>query len=59
MTSPIALQLYTLRAATARDFAGTLRQVADIGYAGVEAAGFEGTTVPAAAKLTLLGCRRT
>jgi sugar phosphate isomerase/epimerase len=51
MTSPIALQLYTLREATARDFAGTLRQVADIGYAGVESAGFEGTTVPAAAKL--------
>lgn len=51
MTSPIALQLYTLREATARDFAGALRQVADIGYAGVETAGFEGTSVPAAAQL--------
>src|SRR5258707_3874518 len=51
MTTPIALQLYTLREATARDFAGALRQVADIGYAGVESAGFDGTTVPAAAQL--------
>jgi sugar phosphate isomerase/epimerase len=51
MTSPIALQLYTLREATARDFAGTLRQVAEIGYAGVESAGFEGTTIAAAAQL--------
>jgi sugar phosphate isomerase/epimerase len=51
MTAPIALQLYSLREATARDFAGTLRQVAEIGYAGVETAGFDGTTVPAAAQL--------
>ena len=36
---PIALQLYTLRNETARDFAGTLREVAKIGYAGVEFAG--------------------
>ena len=51
MTPPIALQLYSLREATARDFAGTLKQVADMGYAGVETAGFAGTTVPAAAQL--------
>ena len=51
MTSPIALQLYTLRADTAGDFAGTLRKVADIGYAGVETANFEGTTVAAASQL--------
>ena len=51
MTTPIALQLYTLRDATARDYAGTLEQVAAMGYAGVETAGFEGTTIPAAAQL--------
>jgi len=39
---PIALQLYTLRNETARDFVGTLREVAKIGYAGVEFAGTGG-----------------
>jgi sugar phosphate isomerase/epimerase len=48
---PIALQLYTLRESLAKDFAGVIRQVADIGYAGVETAGFNGTTPEAAAKL--------
>jgi sugar phosphate isomerase/epimerase len=51
MTTPIALQLYTLREATARDFAGTLEKVAATGYLGVETTGFAGTTVPAAAQL--------
>ena len=51
MTTPIALQLYTLRADTARDFAGTLAQVAATGYLGVETASFAGATVPAAAHL--------
>lgn len=37
---PIALQLYTVREEAARDFAGTLAQVATIGYAGVELAGY-------------------
>ena len=36
---PISLQLYTVRDDIAKDFAGTLRQVADIGYAAVELAG--------------------
>jgi sugar phosphate isomerase/epimerase len=36
---PIALQMYTLRNETAQDFAGTLRRVAEIGYAGIELAG--------------------
>ncbi|MGI8690673.1 MAG: sugar phosphate isomerase/epimerase family protein [Thermomicrobiales bacterium] len=41
MTSvPVALQLYTVREEAARDFVGTLEQVADIGYAGVELAGY-------------------
>jgi sugar phosphate isomerase/epimerase len=36
----VALQLYTVRDETKRDFAGTLRRVAQIGYAGVEFAGY-------------------
>lgn len=39
---PVALQLYTVRDYTAKDFLGTLRYVAEIGYAGVEFAGFGG-----------------
>lgn len=39
---PIALQMYTLRNEAGRDFAGTLREVARIGYAGVELAGTGG-----------------
>ncbi len=37
---PLAVQLYTLRDQIAQDFAGTVKQVADIGYAGVEMAGY-------------------
>jgi sugar phosphate isomerase/epimerase len=37
---PIAVQLYTLRELTRTDFAGVAEQVARIGYAGVELAGF-------------------
>lgn len=36
MPKPIALQLYTVRDAAAKDFEGTLRRVAEIGYVGVE-----------------------
>ncbi len=36
---PIALQMYTLRSETAKDFVGTLKKVAEIGYAGAEFAG--------------------
>jgi sugar phosphate isomerase/epimerase len=39
---PIALQLYTVRESAARDFPGTIRRVADIGYKGVEFAGLQG-----------------
>ena len=51
MVAPIGLQLYTLRDAIAEDFEGTVRKVADIGYLGVEPAGFPGTTPQAAARL--------
>jgi|UniRef100_A0A7V3REX0 sugar phosphate isomerase/epimerase len=37
---PIALQLYTLRELTEKDFTGTLKQVSKIGYEGVEFAGY-------------------
>jgi sugar phosphate isomerase/epimerase len=36
---PIGLQLYTVREAVAKDLAGTLRAIADIGYREVELAG--------------------
>jgi len=38
----IGLQMYTLRNETANDFLGTLRRVAEIGYEGVELAGYGG-----------------
>ena len=36
MTVPIGLQLYTLREAFAKDFEGTIRQVAEMGFVGIE-----------------------
>jgi sugar phosphate isomerase/epimerase len=51
MTSPLALQLYTVRDALAQDFDGVVRQVAAIGYAGVEPYSFPGTTAEAAGRL--------
>jgi sugar phosphate isomerase/epimerase len=51
MPQPIALQLYTLREDMAKDFAGTVRKVADLGYAGVETAGVYGGSPRDAAKL--------
>jgi sugar phosphate isomerase/epimerase len=41
-TVPVALQLYTVRDESARDFAGALRRVAQIGYTAVEFAGYGG-----------------
>ncbi len=37
---PVAVQLFTLREQTKDDFAGIMKQVASIGYSGVELAGF-------------------
>ena len=51
MDVPIALQLYTVRTLLAADFDGVVAQVAAMGYAGVETAGFPGTTPQAAAAL--------
>lgn len=50
MTLPIALQLYSVREQLAQDFEGTIRRVAQIGYAGVETAGFPEGVSPAQAK---------
>ncbi len=51
MALPLAVQLYTLRDDMATDFEGTIRKVADIGYAGVETAGMFGAGVKEAAAL--------
>jgi len=52
MSPPLALQLYTLRDLMAREFAGTLEQVAQIGYLGVETAFFsDNITLPDAARI--------
>lgn len=51
MAAPIGLQLYTLRADAEKDYAATVRKVAELGYVGVEPAGFPGTTAEAAGKL--------
>ncbi len=47
----IAVQLYSVREALAQDFESTVRRIADMGYAGVETAGFPGTTAEKAAAL--------
>ena len=47
----VALELYTVRDETRRDFAGTLRRVAEIGYEGVEFAGYGGLSAQEMAAL--------
>ncbi len=44
MAIPVALQLYSLRGEAATDFPGMLKAVAEMGYAGVEFAGYGGLT---------------
>ena len=51
MVTPIGLQLYSVRDQTTKDFEGTVRKIADMGYLGVEPAGFPGTTPEKGAKL--------
>lgn len=51
MTAPIGVQLYSLRDALAQDFEAVVRQVAAMGYLGVETHEFPGTTPQAAAAL--------
>jgi sugar phosphate isomerase/epimerase len=52
-TIPLAVQLYTLRDQIAQDFAGTVEQVAQVGYAGVEMAGYGNLRTAAEAKRAL------
>ena len=51
MTTPIALQLYTIRDLLAEEFEGTVRKIADMGYVGVETANLFGGSPASAAKL--------
>ncbi len=51
MPAPIGIQLYTVREALARDFDGVVEQLAEIGFLGVEPAGFPGTTPEKAGEL--------
>jgi sugar phosphate isomerase/epimerase len=51
MSKPIALQLYSVRDALSADFEGTLRRVAEIGFAGVEFAGIYGDSAAQARSL--------
>ena len=51
MSVPIGIQLYTVRDAANADFTGTVTKIAEMGYIGVETAGFPGTTPKEAAKL--------
>lgn len=50
MPKPIALQLYSVRQSLGADFAGTLNQVAVMGYSGVETAGFPQGVTPKEAR---------
>ncbi len=51
MAAPIALQLYSIRGELGGDFEAGVRKIAEMGYAGVEPAGFPGTTAEKAGKL--------
>jgi sugar phosphate isomerase/epimerase len=51
MNVPIALELYSVREFAQKDYSGTVRKIAEMGYAGVEPAGFPGTTAKAAGNL--------
>jgi sugar phosphate isomerase/epimerase len=50
---PISVQLYTVRDLTAKDFAGTMKQVAALGYKQVELAGYGNLKTAAEAKKAL------
>lgn len=51
MPLPVALQLYTVRDDTAKDFAGTLKKVKEMGFDGVELAGFGNYSAAEARKI--------
>ena len=51
MTAPIAIQLYSVREQLQKDFTATIEKIAQMGYVGVEPAGFNNISVAEAAKL--------
>ncbi len=51
MTAPLAVELYSVRDALAKDFEGSIRRLAKMGYAGVETANVYGSSVTEAARL--------
>ena len=51
MAAPIAIQLYTVREALAQNFKAVVTRIAEMGYVGVETAGFPGVTVEEASDL--------
>ncbi|MFN8530549.1 MAG: sugar phosphate isomerase/epimerase [Anaerolineae bacterium] len=58
MTKPIAVQLYSIRDALKADFDGSLRRIAEMGFAGVEFAGeYGGSAASAAARCAELGLK--
>jgi sugar phosphate isomerase/epimerase len=57
VSKPIALQLYSVRAQLKEDFVGTMKQVADIGYAGVQTAGMPVSAKEAAKVFADLGLK--
>ena len=48
---PIGLQLYSVREDAAKDLSGVLKRVAQMGYAGVEFAGYYGHSAPDVRKM--------
>ena len=51
MAAPIAIQLYTVRDLLAKNFKTVVTQIAEMGYVGVETAGFPGISVLEASDL--------
>jgi sugar phosphate isomerase/epimerase len=51
MTKPVALQLYAVRDAAAKDLFAVLKRIAQMGYAGVEIGGLQGKTPADVAKV--------
>ena len=51
MAAPIAIQLYTVRDLLAKNFKAIVTQIAEMGYVGVETAGFSGINVVEASDL--------
>lgn len=51
MVPQISIQLYSVREQAAADYVGTIRRIAEMGFANVEPAGYPGTTAAEAAKV--------